>query len=273
MQDPDQVRTGKLFRMTRFILVASSKGGTGKTITAINLATALTDFGRDVILVDGNISSPNVGIMLGIPSTPKSLYDVLEGTISFRESVYQHPSGIKVIPATISYRKSLEFDYENFSKIFDELKDSNECIIIDCKSGINKNFLNIIKKTPEVLIITNPDLVSVAESLRMIKIAHEKKLKIIGVVINKSGEFSKELNKENVEAMLGVKVIAEIPYDDMVNNSLNIKYPVVYAYPDASSTTAFKRLAAALIGERYDVPEKKKEDAIAYIKKVFKIKK
>ena len=53
--------------MSKIIVIASGKGGVGKTTTAINLAAAMNYFGRDVLVIDGNLSTPNVGsITLGI---------------------------------------------------------------------------------------------------------------------------------------------------------------------------------------------------------------
>ena len=41
--------------MTKFVVIASGKGGVGKTTTALNLAVALSNFGREVIVLEGNI--------------------------------------------------------------------------------------------------------------------------------------------------------------------------------------------------------------------------
>ena len=64
--------------MTRFIAIASGKGGTGKTTTAINLGTAMTEFGREVIVLDANVSKPNVSLHLGTPKLKFTLHDALK---------------------------------------------------------------------------------------------------------------------------------------------------------------------------------------------------
>ena len=46
--------------MTKYIICLSGKGGVGKSVTSINLATALKSFGKEVALVDGNITTPNI---------------------------------------------------------------------------------------------------------------------------------------------------------------------------------------------------------------------
>ena len=83
--------------MTRFVGILSGKGGVAKTTTTVNLGAALNYFKRDVIIVDGNLSTPNLGLHLGIPIVPISLHDVLKNKNNIVESIYQHESGLKII--------------------------------------------------------------------------------------------------------------------------------------------------------------------------------
>ena len=87
--------------MTRFVGILSGKGGVAKTTTTVNLGAAFNYFGRDVTIVDGNLSTPNLGLHLGVPVVPISLHDVLKGKNDILESVYQHNSGLKIIPASL----------------------------------------------------------------------------------------------------------------------------------------------------------------------------
>ncbi|GAH84164.1 unnamed protein product, partial [marine sediment metagenome] len=91
--------------MTKIIVIASGKGGVGKTTTAINLATAMNYFGKDVLVIDGNLSTPNVGIHLNAPEVPVSLNHVLQEKAEPFEAVYEHESGIKIMPASISIKE------------------------------------------------------------------------------------------------------------------------------------------------------------------------
>src|SRR3989338_9089200 len=98
--------------MTKFIVIASSKGGVGKTTTAINLGTALTSFGRDVIVVDANLSAPNVSLYIGAPQVPITLQDVLERNKKITDALYMHANGLKIIPASQSMKDIKKYHYE-----------------------------------------------------------------------------------------------------------------------------------------------------------------
>ena len=68
--------------MTRIIACASGKGGVGKTTFVANLGVALAELGKDVIAVDTNLTTPNLGLHLGVPLYPTTLHDVLKGKAS-----------------------------------------------------------------------------------------------------------------------------------------------------------------------------------------------
>jgi ATPases involved in chromosome partitioning len=78
--------------MTRLVCVTGAKGGTGKTTVASNLAAALTEFGQDTLVMDANLTNPNLGFHLGIPLYPTTLHDVLKGESRLPEATYVHDS-------------------------------------------------------------------------------------------------------------------------------------------------------------------------------------
>src|SRR3990167_9252635 len=78
----------------RKILVASGKGGAGKTTVSINLSSALNKLGHDVTLVDCNFTTPNIGLYFGITKIEKSIHDILSAKSSnISDAVYLHKSG------------------------------------------------------------------------------------------------------------------------------------------------------------------------------------
>ena len=111
--------------MNRIIVITSGKGGVGKTTTAINLGAAMNYFGKDVLIIDGNLSTPNVGIHLNSPEVPINLNHVLLGKADVREAVYEHESGLKVMPSSLSIKELRRVKPErisNFKKDFKETK-------------------------------------------------------------------------------------------------------------------------------------------------------
>lgn len=238
--------------MTKFVVIASGKGGTGKTTTAINVGTALSDFGRDVIVVDANLTTPNVGLHLGMHSTKHTLHDALKGKKHIKEVVYSHPSGLKIVPSHISLDKLKGVKKEKLADVIMELAGATDIVIIDTETGLGDELKNLIKKSDEVLIVTTPDLTAITDALKTIKMAEEHDATVIGVVLNRYSDKDLDMTVENIEKMLGKQVLVVVPEDKNVKKSIKLKHPVIYAYPMSPSSVSFKKLAAKMIGEKYE---------------------
>jgi septum site-determining protein MinD len=103
--------------MSRIITITSGKGGVGKTTTSINLGAAINAFGREVIVVDANLTTPNVGLHLGAPIVPISLNHVLSGKAKLTEAMYEHESGTKIIPSSLSVSELRRLDPDKLKDV------------------------------------------------------------------------------------------------------------------------------------------------------------
>jgi len=248
--------------MTKFIAIVSGKGGTGKTTTAVNLGTSLTNFGVDCVVLDANLKTPHIAIHLGQTRIDIALQDVLTGERNITEAAYMHPTGLKIIPSHISPREVKKSDLKKFKSIIADLIGTTKLVLIDTPPGINDDLVNIIKSVDQVLIVTNPDMPSISEALKVIHIAKEHNKEVLGVVVNRVTRDKFDMERNNIEAFLEAKVIAEIPEDNKVKRSIAMKHPVVYTHPDAPSSVAFKKLAAKLMGQKYKPSLSEKPDKI-----------
>ncbi len=243
--------------MVRCMGIASGKGGTGKTTTAINLACALTNFGHDVVLIDANLNTPHVGVHLGAPVLPNTLNKALKGEISIRESAYLHPSGIKVIPASIHVDEAKEDGLEKLKHVLVDLAETTQIAVLDLGSGSTQGTMQALSACDELVLVVNPELPSLTDALRTKHLAEQYGVKILGAVVNKKAGIPGELSKENIEKLLDVQVLDHIPHDEFVFKALAMKQPVVYAYPEAPASIGFKKVAALLVGQQYR-PESRK---------------
>lgn len=238
--------------MTKFVAVISAKGGVGKTAVTVNLAQALVDFGRDVIAVDADLTAPNISVQLGMPQLNTTLHDVLQGRGNLNECVFQHPSGILVIGGRLAYEIDKDVNYETLVDSLLELENAAEIILIDAPPGMTTDSKTVLQAADNIIIVTTPELPAVTDSRKSIKLAKELGKKVIGVVLNEVRGEEYEMSRENVESFLDTPVIAVVPEDPSVRAAIHKHYPVVSTHPDSPSAVAFKRLAARLIGERYE---------------------
>ena len=250
---------------SKTIGVISIKGGVGKTTTVINLGTALSNFGRDVIILDANLSTPNIGIHLGTPSVPITLNDVLEGKKKIRDAAYIHPSGLKVILSSIALERYKEEHILKLKDAINDLEGASEVVIIDAAAGLGKEAKTAIAVADEAIIVTTPDLPSVTDALKTIKTSEKLGTKIIGIVVTKVNNDNLEMTLRNVETILEKPIIGVIPNDNSIRKSLYLKNPVNYTHPTSGASVAYKKLAAKLIGERYISSIEEEEPLYKYV--------
>ncbi len=232
--------------MARIIAVASGKGGVGKTTTAVNLGTLLAEWGQKVTVVDGNLTTPNVGIHLGIPLYPVTIHDVIRGNASLNDATYVNTNGLRIVPGSISVDDLLSSPY-GLESALREINDKNHIVLLDCAAGLGNEAKEALKTADELILITQPDFPSVTDALRTKKVAESYGTKIMGVVLN-NYRASGALTKEEIEEMLDAKVIVSIPEDGSVHESLAVKRPVVHHKPSSPASKAFHDLAFHVLG-------------------------
>ncbi len=237
------------FIMTRIISVISGKGGVGKTTTVTNLGTALAQHGKNIIVLDANVTTPNLSLHLGIPFYPVTLHDVLKKRAPISTAIYDHYSGIRVVPASLSVNALKETQIGKLQTALLNLLGQTDIIIVDSAPGLGEEALAAMGVADEVLIVTNPELPAVTDALRTIKLADEIGTRVLGIVVNRVKGHKHEMSKREIELMLDAPIIGSIPEDVHVPKSISLKTPVVHYKPRSKSSREFRKLAAKIIGE------------------------
>ena len=237
--------------MEKIVGIVSGKGGVGKTTFTANLGLAMAQMGQDVVAVDADLSTSNLGLQLGFYQFPLGLQDALDGNIAIMNAIYTHPSGLKVVPASISlnYLSKNPTPY----RLKSVLSDLSGIVLIDSPPGLREDALLVLKASDELLIVTNPEIPAVTDALKVIKVAREMGKEPIGIVVNRARDKF-ELSSEEIEEMCDLKVIGKVPEDRDVKRSMFEKTPMVSLKPYAASSIEFNRIAATLIGADYTPP-------------------
>lgn len=221
--------------MSKIIAIASGKGGVGKTTTAINLSLYLHDLKKNVILIDGNLTTPHIGLYLGMNSDI-NIHDVFLNNALLKNSLNVHQSGIPIILGSILSFNN--FNKEQVGSLFENIRGLSEITILDlCTQN------NLLSYADDVIIVTQPDIVSLTDALRTIKYAEEKNVSVLGVVVNRRKGDAYELSDKNIESFLGKNIISSLPESDDVKKSVHIKYPIVKVFPNSEVSRQFGKVA------------------------------
>ena len=258
--------------MAKIIVITSGKGGVGKTTTAINLGSAMNYFGKDVLIIDGNLSTPNIGIHLNSPEVPVSLNHILSKKADVSEAVYEHKSGIKIIPSSLSIKELKKIKPERIKDFKEDFKKISDYVFVDSAAGLGSEALSVIDIADELIVVTNPEMPAIADALKAIKFAEQIKKPILGVIVTRVKKNDIEMQPEIVKEMLEARILGMIPEDTSIPKSLNLKNPVVQTFPKSKSARAYKEIAAKLLGIEYD-SNKDREKIIERILKKLKLMK
>lgn len=218
----------------RSIIIASGKGGVGKTTISINIAKVLSDQGQ-CGLIDADLACPNIPIMLDIDEEER--INVSDGLYHFVD--YENlkifsmgfilPSGIGM---SLSGDKRASLIHEFFSKLnFDD--DVIDYLIVDMPPGSGDESIAVIENlvsltdSASAIIVTTGKRESVEDAKRVIAMFNEMPfpVSVIGVVQN-MGYIQNGKNKitlfedgTNIEDELGCKILDTLPYKNPLNVS------------------------------------------------------
>ncbi len=235
--------------MGKILVITSGKGGVGKTTTAINLGAALNSLNEEVIIVDANLSTPNVGLHFGAPIVPVSLNHVLLGKATPDEAIYEHESGIKIIPGSLSVKELKKLKTINLTETAKKLKKIADYVIFDSAAGLGEEALAALQIADEVIIVTNPEMPAITDALKTIKVAEDMNKEVKGIILTRVRWDKTEMPIANVKDMLERPIIGVVPEDNAVRQALSVKDAVFHTHPRSKVARAYRHIAAKIAGK------------------------
>lgn len=235
--------------MGKTIGIVSLKGGVGKTSVVSALGGALSNLGKRVLVVDGNLSSPSLGLHLNIVEPEKTLHHVLNRSSRVKDAIYPYEN-FDVLPSSVFARIKV-----SPLKLKDHLrfvKGHYDVILLDSAPSLEEETLGVMLASDQILIVTTPDHPTLSASIKAAKLAKQRGTPISGLIMNKVHKKNFEIPLDDVEDTLEIPVLAVIPYDKSFLKALHhMESPTLYD-PNSRSTEELMRLAAVLVGEKYN---------------------
>ena len=235
--------------MARIIVINSGKGGVGKTTTAINLGASLNKLNKEVIIVDANLNTPNIGLQLGAPVVPITLNHVLKGKAAIEDAIYEHCSGVKIVPSSLSIKELTKFNVKKLPGIMGKLSELCDYVIVDSAAGFGEEVIAVLEAADEIVIVTNPEMPAVTDALKAVKVARGMGKEINGVVVTRHNDAKYEMPLSSIKSMLEAQIIGVVPEDKVVKEALNLRDAVSHTHPRNKVAKKYLEIARKVNGE------------------------
>jgi len=248
----------------RVIAIMAGKGGSGKTVTATNLAIAIGLRGdpERVAIVDADLQFGDVALLLQIDPV-RTLGDVVDQIDQMTDerldaAMLRHESGIRVLPAPLMPTRADEIDAKSVVAVVERLRSLFDTVIVDTGSVFDDGMVMILEHADQVITVVDMDLPSVKnakivlDSLRQLAFDMDR----IRLVVNRANSKAR-LDLVELERSLGLRVGGTIPSDRLVPQSVNEGIPVLALSPRSKVAKAFHALAESLEPEATAKPPRR----------------
>ena len=247
----------------RAIAVTGGKGGVGKTNVSVNLAVALAELGRKVMLMDADLGLANIDVVLGL-HPEYDLSHVLRGERTLEEVVIEGPAGIQVVPAASGIQQMAELseaEHAGLIRAFSDLSADLDVLIVDTAAGISDTVVSFSRAVQEVVVVVCDEPASITDAYALIKLLNREygieRYRILANMTRSAQEGQELYNKicrvtdRYLDVMLSY--LGNVPYDESLRKAVRTQKAVTEAFPRSNSAQAFKNLAKKV--DNWPVPD------------------
>lgn len=251
-------RNAQAANSLRVIAVTSGKGGVGKTTLTTNLAVAFSKLGKKVVVIDTDLGTANVDVVLGL-TAQFHLGHVIRGMKSLLDIALAAPGGFIVIPGGSGLQELTQLSEAQFTRVitsFNELDGRADILLLDTGAGISRDVSNFLVAADEVLIVTTPEPHAMTDAYAIIKVMHSlgttaKKRLIInkvdgdleaGIIASRLKRVVSQYLQEELEFLGGIEE------DKAISRSLKKQCPMLLLEPNCTPSQSISRIAEKIIG-------------------------
>ncbi|MFQ5410715.1 MAG: MinD/ParA family protein [Phycisphaerae bacterium] len=241
-------------RAAHVVTIASGKGGVGKTNIAVNLALCLSSKGHRVVLVDADLGTANVDVILNIRPA-FDLSHVLQRSRCIDEIAVRMNPHLRIIAGASGLAAVADLDPFDRRALVDELSRLEadcDIILIDCGAGISQNVLAFAQAADRMLLVITPEPTAMTDAYALVKVlSRTERPPSMGLVVNQSAT-----NREGRQAAERIASVAAkflkvpldcdglIPRDDHVPMAVRARVPLMERYPRCPASAGLSALAS-----------------------------
>ena len=243
---------------TRVLLIASGKGGVGKSSVTTNLAVTLAAQGHKTAVVDADVWGFSIPRMVGIDRPPVVIDSMLIPPDAHGVSVISMGFFAEEDQAVIWRGPMLHKALEQF--LTDVFWDDPDFLLIDLPPGTGDISISISQFLPraEVFVVTTPQQAAQKVAQRAAAMAEKVNLEVKGVIENMSWFTGDDGTRyeifgagggQELADKVGVPLIGQVPLVAALREGSDTGNPIVVSDPESESAQAFDAIARAIVDD------------------------
>lgn len=219
--------------MSKVHLIASGKGGTGKTMFAVNYGASLAKRGYSVVILDMDMGMRNLDLYCGLENNVVyDVYDVLTGVCRIKQALIKDRRFKSLyLMAASPNRDDGSLTPLHMKVLCDKLRGMYDYIIIDAPSGIDDGLIMAAAGADDCILVTTPEYSSLrdADSLdrELLKLGISKRYLVLNKVIAEMMTAGYAPRLKDITAMLRPSLVGVIQMDENIHISTNLGVPIV----------------------------------------------
>jgi len=269
----------------RTVAIVNQKGGCGKTTVSINLASALAELGKKVLLVDMDPQSHcAVGLAVPEEQIEQSIYDVLisrsrNEPIRLTEILWQIGENLELAPASIdlsAFEQQMAgvADRETCLKpVLDEVKDEYDFAVVDCPPAVSLLTFNALRAATDVLVPVETGyfaLHGLSKQLETLGILCKRcqqnvSVRVLASMYDIRTKMAREILAE-LRSHFGDRMFRTVVnFNTRIKEASSFGQPINEYDPASKGQQDFRQLAQEVVGseERPQVKSKRLVDSLA----------
>ncbi len=250
------------------VCVLGPKGGTGKTVTTTNLATALATAGKRVAVMDLDLQFGDLALCMGVrPET--TIFDLATSPGSLDADkldayLVPHESGARVLVAPTRPDQASVVTVEFLREIYAILRATSDFVVVDSAPGFTPEVISAIDASTHACMLGMLDTLSLKntrlglETLELMGYDSDRIVLLLNRADSRVG-----ISDDDVMRIVGRKPEIRVPSDVEITRSVNDGRPIVLSRPKSEAAQSFRRLAEALMARAKHVEPEPAEAATA----------
>jgi len=244
--------------LDKITLIASGKGGVGKTWFSITLAQALAAQGKRTLIFDGDLGLANIDIQLGL--TPeKDLSHLVAGDIPLGEAVYNYtPGGFDILPGRSGSGILGSISMDRFIQLQEGIKTLSENydqVLLDLGAGIGGTVKNLSKVAGSCILIMTDEPTSLTDGYAFLKVVQRQSPDLkFKIVINQA-----ETQAEGLQTFksfdkvcqnflkFSPQLLGVVRRDKHVRDTIRTQSPLLVRFPTCDAAKDVEKIAQILL--------------------------